>query len=953
MPGVLVAQLEDDPNAEPGFFAWTTALLAHPDQGVQQFADSLLFLSRAYSLDSAVARFAERRTHLQPLSSTELGQGTGWAGRVWSHRLGRYQDAKVLVNEALSLLPVPDTSRWNLSLQDALVRSHFWLYESEEVLSASLLARDLAEQGGHLDYAWRFSQWAGRALEVQGEWNDALTHYSRCEAYAERLQEPSIQFSSCLNIACTLYKSGRSEAGLHYLEGCGTKVDYDANQQAVVWLWQGSMFSTLEEYAGADSVFRLALPVFDSLELTDRVVHVLMESAKVALNQGRYQAAITTVQEAYQRVGDDRTPYHELYGQEVLYAAHKGRQDHLTALTHLERLRTAQSRLDSINSSQNIQALAARYEAREQAQIIEQQRLSLKGKRWLSAALILSVLLLSVAAVAIILLLRSRRLVAEKSRTIQQQADSLRRNDEAKTTFFANLAHELRTPLTLLTSPLEALMSEGKLPDREQALVGNAVAGGRQLRQLVNKLLALFKLEAGGITPQLEPIRLRDYITEQVRPFRDASHYRDREFTLTYEAHDELLVELDREKVASIISNLLGNAFRFTPPGHRVSLEVTDTGDELILSVEDEGCGIASEHLDRIFDRYYQVPEGDVKGGTGIGLAIVQEYTHLLGGSLQVQSSPGQGTRFDVHLPRRVVIEDRQQTAVLETAKAANIGSPTNRVAAPHVLVVEDNRELQNLIHTLLGNRYRVSLADDGLQALDLLKSTPVDLVLSDVMMPNMNGLELLEQLRADDATRHLPVVLLTARADLDTRRSALRLGIDDYLVKPFSSSQLLTTLAHLLTRQVQNDNPNGQPSQDTSVQAMSAADAEWLTAFEVYLRKRHRRETLTVARMAHQFAMSESTLLRQLKRLTGLSPAKYLKELRLVEAKQLLDQEGDSLSIKALASRVGYDSAKSFTRSFKQRFGVTPSEYQAGADSLNLGSDDAFGVLADGFRDR
>ncbi len=950
------AQTHERAEAESRFLRWATSQTDDPVLG--GFADS----ARAWILDGqadrAIHELSRRRDGLLAAGAAPgtLAEGHAYAGIVWSYTEGRHALGKALLLRTLDAWPErppgrrsPERATLRFDVLDALIRSHYWLFETELALQLGMQSCDEARAAGSVYDRWRFTQWIGRALESQGEWEGALRSYAAAQELAAGIDDVDIKWNACLNIACTLFKKGDPASGLVELRTCAAYATGEPTREAVTRLWEGSMYNALGSAAEAEAVLAKAQTTFDSLHLVDRAVHALMERATAARTQGRYAKTVDLVGEAFDRVGDARTPYHELYAYDLLYTAYKGQGEYERALGALERLREVNARLDSINSSKNIQSLSAKYEAREREQVIAQQEQTLARQRWLAATLILAVALLCLSLAAVVLLARNRRLLTEKSETISLQAAALQRSDEAKTKFFANIAHELRTPITMLLGPLDSVLREEELSARGRKTLEIARRGGGDLLRLVNESLDMFRLEAGQLQLHERPVELREFVGALIQPYRVQSELGGLDFSLIYEASEGLRLLLDRDKVSSILNNLLGNAFKFTRPGGRVRLTVRDTGSRLWFEVTDTGPGIHADDLPHVFDRYYQASADgwSSAGGTGIGLSMVREYSQLLGGSVRVSSQVGVGTTFEVGLPRKEYVGP---IAVAEGRVASEV-EPAVRPTEAHedasreytVLVVEDHHGLRAYIAELLAPRYRVLTAVDGLHGLEVLGRESVDLVLSDVMMPQLDGYAMVERLRENDDTRHLPVVFLTARGEEEDRRKAIRLGVDDYLVKPFDARQLLATLESLLGDRIARDEgapEDGEgPEEDAGEtvhvpgprparRLMTAGDQAWLAQFENYLTARLHDDRLTVPMMGEDFAMSESTLLRQLRRLTGLTPAKYLQEVRLAEARRLLDRLGADAAIKGVAAAVGYDSARTFSRSFSRRFGLLPSEY-------------------------
>lgn len=572
---------------------------------------------------------------------------------------------------------------------------------------------------------------------------------------------------------------------------------------------------------------------------------------------------------------------------------------------------------------------------------------------------------------------KARRTLTDQNLLIQAQSEQLKALDAAKSRFFANVSHELRTPLTLLTSPIKTLLKENQLTEKQTQLLHMAERSGQQLSQLINEILDLRKLEMGKMNLSPEPTELRTYFETYFAQFESLAAQKQIDYQLSFAIPEQAIADLDREKCRQILFNLLSNAFKFTPPGGRIEVSIKEMDDTLSIRVADNGPGIHPDDLPLLFDRYFQTtrPEKGAEGGTGIGLALCREYAHLFGGHINVESTLGKGATFTVTFP--IALNQTNQALVNGEAisdipvltpddgysdanthadgqlNEENTLSQRSRQNRPTILLVEDNPELRAYIRLVLEEKYTVVTAENGQQAMALLSGDGSvvthnsnreeffnlhssffipNLILSDLMMPVMDGYQLLERLKSDDATRHIPVVMLTARAEAQDKLKALRIGVDDYLTKPFDEEELLVRIENLLNNQAARRTaitpddtiPITQIVPVTPL--MPAPDREWLETFEAYVQKHFAGGTLSVSSLAYEFAMSESTLLRQLKRLTGLTPLQYIQEVRLSEARKLLENRTYN-SVAQVASKVGYEDASSFTRVFKQRFGKRPSE--------------------------
>lgn len=539
---------------------------------------------------------------------------------------------------------------------------------------------------------------------------------------------------------------------------------------------------------------------------------------------------------------------------------------------------------------------------------------------------------------------RQERLVRER------QTNELRQLDQAKTRFFANVSHELRTPLSLILGPLSSLLSNRQLTDRDEYLVQTAQRNTRHLLALVNELLDFTKLEAGKMALHPQPVPLKSLINRLIATFDPQAQQKDIELTSDAQLADNLILELDERKFWQVLTNLLANALKFTPAGGTVHVTVQYVASQLRVSVSDTGRGIPPSDLPHIFERYFQTKQADapIEGGTGIGLAFCQELVRLMQGSIWVDSRWGEGSTFVFLIPatesRRVNAGDTLLTtnpdpaALTDTPALSNGVKPAAQTPLTDtVLVVEDNPDLRTYLTMILSPSLTVQTVENGQLALDVLDSLaqPPALIISDIMMPVMNGFQLLEALKAHDTYRRIPVVMLTARAELADKLRALRTGVDDYLLKPFDEDELLVRVTTLLRNQRERTTPLPPEFTDDSdgeatpmtVPAMSGDDNRWLERLEELTTAQLDNYNLTVDQLADELAMSRRTFYRTIKRLTGLTPTQYLTEARFRQARLLLETRQVS-SVKQVAYRVGFRQVSHFAQTYQQRFGKQPTEY-------------------------
>lgn len=549
----------------------------------------------------------------------------------------------------------------------------------------------------------------------------------------------------------------------------------------------------------------------------------------------------------------------------------------------------------------------------------------------------------------------------------QRESERIRALEQMKTNFFSNVAHEFRTPLTLAIEPLRQVL---KKPHQTDWLskVGLAARNSQRLLYLVNELLDLAKLESGAMKTEYRTGDIGDILRPAVESFAGAAE--DKEIDLQLSMEQDIRGDFDADKIEKICFNLLSNAFKFTPPGGkiRVSVQTADIPLEtdvlkkyLHITVEDSGKGITAAELPHVFERFYQANETPEKGyiGTGIGLALCRELAELMGGKIMAESSPGQGSVFQVYLPLVQHSAGRPEVKITGHSHAdlqpvgqeggalpeapGSIRPAIQEADRPLLLLVEDNEELRAFLSQTLSEFYEVLEAPDGKKALELAGRRVPDIVVSDIFMPHMDGIELLATLKKEVVTSHIPVLLLTSKTALEDRLEGLQHGADAYLGKPFQTEELLAWIGNLLEtrRRLQEKfarppaiRSKGQPGdpETAAVEAspgmmMSALDRQFLEKLRQIAEQEIENENLSIEDLARRMAMSRSQLHRKLSALTGQSAGEFLRNYRLDRAMELLRAKAGNVS--EVAWQVGFSNPKYFSTSFKERFGISPSEVQ------------------------
>jgi len=551
-------------------------------------------------------------------------------------------------------------------------------------------------------------------------------------------------------------------------------------------------------------------------------------------------------------------------------------------------------------------------------------QLTVRPPFWLSSwAYLLYLLLLLGAILAIIWW---QRLRMEK----EYEQETLLRNQriaEERLQFYTNITHELRTPLTLIISPLEDLSRNQEIPSTARQRISKVSQSANQLLALTNQLLEFRKTETDNKRLSVQWGNLSAFLEELVARFDEISDNRRTAFVLQVEP--DIHLWFDSTAMTLILNNLLSNAVKYTPEGRiTLSLHRQEDGD-VVIGVEDTGYGIPEASISRIFDRYYQADGPHQASGTGIGLALVKSLCQLHKIAIQVTSRTGAGTRFNLTLDSKETYPEADHPQPEAEAGGADIppaGVPASEKddARPLILVVEDNAGICDYIRESLSDSYRVAIAHNGKEGLaEALHRVP-DIIISDIMMPVMDGIALCKAVKNDIVTSHIPVILLTAKSSTESRKEGYDVGADSYIVKPFNRDLLTSRIRNILTAR---NRLASRLAQGESPQELSPMDNSFLQRFTREVEASLLTESADVESLSAALCMSPSTLYRKIKGLTGISPNELIRNIKLDKAAALL--KTTDLTIAEIAYQCGMGSPVYFRTVFKERFGKTPSEFR------------------------
>ncbi len=541
----------------------------------------------------------------------------------------------------------------------------------------------------------------------------------------------------------------------------------------------------------------------------------------------------------------------------------------------------------------------------------------------------LAYLIYVVAFAAMVYLFRNQVLRRQKENFEREnairEAKRVQELDRLKTKFFTNLSHEFRTPLSLILTPTEHLLSgatDSGLAGQYRIIQRNA----RRLLKLINQLLDVKNVDKGGLAFHPSEGDIVQFVRECIADFRELSE--NQHIQLDFESSLESQQAIfDSDKLEKIIFNLLSNAFKFTPEDGRiqVTLEVLSEHEEkgvLSLAVADSGVGISPEDQKKVFERFFTT-EGhgqQLNQGSGIGLSLAQDFAKAMGGSIDLESELGKGSVFRLTLPVGLVLPEEWEDSPVPDADFS-------RTEKDSILIVEDHREFRNYLKDCLSESYQVLTASNGIQAWEIAQEQIPDLVISDWMMPMMDGKELCQKIKADIKTSHIPVVLLTAKKSEENLLKGLDSGCNLYLTKPFNLEVLQLSVKNLLRERNVMQEQNRKKIQVNASEVEVASMDDQLIQKAVSLVEQHIEDTqLSVEFLSRELAMSRVHLYKKLFSLTGKSPIEFIRLIRMQRAAQLLLKS--RLNVAEVAYRVGYNNAKYFAKHFKAEFGILPSEY-------------------------
>ena len=795
----------------------------------------------------------------------------------------------------------------------------------------------------------------GMAFQLSGKYDDAQNYFSKALAIDRLNNDEQGIMINLLNIGVVNQKKNAFTEALVYFNDAleiSRKLKFKTDEAVLL----GNIGNSLRHQGKLEEAIPYlltALRMKSDFSMGQSLAHTLNDLSETYLLLNNIDSSKAYAEKAIPlsvKLGE----LNQLrYGYQHLSDSYHKLGDYKNAYAFYVKSVNIKDSLFSIEKSKQVEELQITYETEKKEQEItslSQQNKAAAFRRDTYA--VLAGLILVVG----FLLYYNQRLKTKKNQQLLEKEQAV---EKMQSRFFTNITHEFRTPLTLILAPI-ATMSEKILDPRLSQQLNIMKKNARRLLTLVNQLLDLSKLESGNLKLNVAQGNIISIIKGVTMSFQSLAESKQTELLVQSETGEQMLY-FDQDKIEKVLSNLLSNAFKFTPPGGQIQVRVQapataknkDAEKYLQIVVKDTGKGIPENKVTHIFDRFYQADDSLVREheGSGIGLALAKEFIDLHHGSIEVFSRETKGTEMVIRLPlgkehfiaAGIEVQDKiensfpqeeEENALPITGSNGDLKeaiSPDSQ--KPVVLLIEDNADVREYIKEILTEDYTIIQAADGEAGVEIAGEQIPDLILSDVMMPKMDGYEVCKMLKNAEKTSHIPIILLTAKASVESKLEGLKTAADDYLTKPFVPGELLARVNNLIeSRKKLREKFRGQIILKPSEIAGSSIDETFLNRLMKIVEEHMGDELFGVERLSDKMGMSRSQLHRKLHALTGKGPNQLIRSFRLNRAHDLLKVNATTPA--EIAYTVGFSSPSYFSKCFREQFGYTPSDIRG--DSLS-----------------
>lgn len=787
----------------------------------------------------------------------------------------------------------------------------------------------------------------GMVFQLSGKYDDAQNYFFKALTIDRKNNDEQGIMINLLNIGVVHQKKKAfTKALVYFNEAIEISIKLKFKKDEAVLL--GNIGSTLRQQGQLNESLPYLLSALELqtvFNMEQSLAHTHNNLAETYLLLNKIDSSKSYAEKAIDLSAKSGELNQLRYGYQNLSDSYRKLGDYKNAYTFYVKSVNTKDSLFSIEKSRQVEELQITYETEKKEQeitLLSQQNKAAAFRRDSYAALAGLILIVG------FLFYYNQRLKTKKNRQLLEKEQEV---EKMQSRFFTNITHEFRTPLTLILAPI-ATMSEKISDPRLSQQLNIMKKNGRRLLTLVNQLLDLSKLESGNLKLNVAPGNIISIIKGVTMSFQSLAESKQIELLVNSEAREPILY-FDQDKIEKVLSNLLSNAFKFTPPGGRIQVIVQspaiaknkDLKEYLQIIVKDTGKGIPADKAAHIFNRFYQADDSLVREyeGSGIGLALTKEFIDLHHGSIEVFSQETKGTEMVLRLPMGkehfiaagIKVQDKIEDSFLQEEENTlpiisgnddfNEGTSPDQ-QKPIVLLIEDNADVRQYIKEILMEHYTVIQAADGEAGVEIAGEQIPDLILSDVMMPKMNGYQVCKILKNAEKTSHIPIILLTAKASIESKLEGLQTAADDYLTKPFVSGELLARVHNLIqSRKKLREKFRGQIILKPSEIVSSSIDEVFLNRLMKIVEENMGDDLFGVERLSDKMGMSRSQLHRKLNALIGKGPSQLIRSFRLNRAHDLLKVNATTPA--EIAYTVGFSSPSYFSKCFREQFGYTPSD--------------------------
>jgi len=763
---------------------------------------------------------------------------------------------------------------------------------------------------------------------LQKNYEKAETFFRRSLHMSKRLKHAFSEKMSYFRLAELFSQIGAPDSTRHYLKQC---IAFFDDQNITHRIAESKMHfgvSLIDDgrLGEAETYIQEAIGYANLMQDTSKLAECHELMGRVNQQLGRHKKAITHYSTALSMAEQTELLPIQVEASSGLSNAYEQKGAPFKALKYARDFKRLDDSLSTLRKQERVLELEEKYESAQQEKKIsnlsaEKSVLEQKRKNQLLTFLFA---LFSILAVSIVIWTMYR------SRSIKNK--ELKKVDRIKNKFFGNISHELRTPLTIIKGLSQDLINDGRLSEVDEARTKTISKNANRLDFLANQILTLNAIDSNALQVEMVQSDVIRFLKEYILLFKSFTRSNHQELKLQIHCN-ELVMDFDPNHMQTIVNNILGNAIKFSPENSEIKVDISKEGQQLLIQIEDEGPGIQETELQDIFKRYYT--KDDVgREGLGIGLSLVKELTEAMGGGVKASSKNSRGTTFGVYLPIRNkggAASDLELQMPFVEGSSSSAAEPLPAVFRDQtILIVEDDIDIQNYLKSLVQDKYSYHVASNGLEALSILEEKPIDFIISDLIMPKMDGKELCKVVKEDLRYSHIPFIMLSAKNTERDIRESYKVGADLFLAKPFDKRRLVIIIKNLIEKQERLKTyfssllRKPQYELDSESEWVGEKDYEFILSIQEWALGQNKNDS--VSGLTKKVGMSRTSLHNKIKALTGRSTTEYLNWVKIEKSKEMIRSK--NYSMKEIAYRLGFSDPSYFSRVFKNMTGQSPSEF-------------------------